>query len=132
MLLLLDRQTNIKFYSFRTSGLRTFIIRPNLSMLLEFKKQRKKIWFLRRLDQFQTIYSIRTLIIREFEKDIKTEEKKTWLFRAKHETSQNRWLWNSWKMGIPRWEFWWEFQITWLFPARLEISLKAFILLELL
>ena len=46
------------------------------------KNRRKKIWFPGRLDQFQTIHSIRTLIIRpglsrllEFEKDIKTEEK---------------------------------------------------------
>ena len=83
MSLLLDWYTNINFYSLRTSGLRTFIIRPNFSRLLEFEKQKKKIWFPGRLDQFQTIYSIRTLIIRpglsrllEFEKDIKNRRKK--------------------------------------------------------
>ena len=47
------------------------------------KNRRKKIWFPGRLDQFQTIHSIRTLIIRpglsrllEFEKDIKNRRKK--------------------------------------------------------
>ena len=104
-----------------------------IKILEQFEKQ-KKIYGSREglisFKPFILLGLITPLIIRpglsrllEFDKDIKTDEKNFGCSRQGMKPARTD------GFGIPER---WEFQIPWLFPARLEISFKAFILLELL